>query len=114
MAFRSEKGSVHLVVFGAVRLLFYGLAREFGRLVSVEFTRGDPLQHRRHDRNGLSIIGKLGLKRLVDCLVYGLNLVFPGTTVGGGVVDGLQAGTGDGNIAFGVRIVFGMAVSFKP
>jgi len=53
----------------------------------------------------LAVIRKLGLERIIYSLVDRLNLVFPGAGIRGGIVDGFQAGAGDGDVAFSVGVV---------
>ena len=93
-------------VTGTFRLLIQGFLRQAGGCIGIELARGDALKNRPHHRNGLAIIREFGLEGVVNGLIHRLDFLFPGAGVGGCVVDGLQAGAGNGNVAFSVGIVF--------
>src|SRR5690554_745164 len=98
-------GSVYLAGFGVRRLLGKRFPGQAGSFFSIQVTGGNPFEYGGHNRRGLAVLCKLGLERLVDGLVYGIDFLFPPATVGCGIVDGLEAGTGNGDVAFGVGAV---------
>ena len=97
---------VNQCVTGTFRLLIQGFLRQADGCIGIELAGGDALKNRRHHRNGLAIIREFGLEGVVNSLIHRLDFLFPGAGVGGRVVDRLQAGTCNGNVAFSVGIVF--------
>ena len=90
-------GSVHQRFAGTFRLLVEGLTSQISGLLTIELTGGNALKDGCHNDKGLAVTGKLGPKGAVDGFVNRLNFLLAGPGVSGGIVNGLQAGSGNGS-----------------
>lgn len=99
-------GSVNQFVASVFRLLIQGLFRKAGRGICIKLTGGNTLENSPHYSDRLAIVCELGLEGMVNRLVDRLDFLLSGAGIRRCVVDGFQTGSGDGDVAFSVGVVF--------